>query len=292
MEKFVTIYRRESAARLPQEIKDQAVLKLSAGITSSGIPLKGISIDEEEKLLPSIVGLPPTHPEFANKVNTWYNNLSKPVTKQGLKLNITVSEKTGMPEVVTDYLLYRRAMVDKRVAKTKQQLLSDQFFTFYINDENEEKQKRLASLAEKETAQKEYFKVKESETLVDWILQVFAQKEGEKTNKYSSLSREDKNLVLDKMVTTYPKAFVALATDKDLELKAEIISMVDYGILTKSANRFINGTEPLGDSLEETVAYFKSAKNQTEYVKLKAKLEALGYKVTKQTKKPVTPDGN
>jgi hypothetical protein len=292
MEKFVTVYRRESAARLPQEIKDQAVLKLSAGITQSGIPLKGISIEEEEKFLPSIVGIPPTHPEFATKVNSWYNNLSKPVTKEGLKLNISISDKTGMPEVPIDYLTYRRAMVDKRVAKSKQQLLSDQFYNFFISDETEEKVKRLKTLEEKENAQKEYFKVKESDTLVDWILQVFAQKEGEKTSKYTSLSKEDKVLILDKMVTTYPKAFMALATDKDLELKAEILSMVDYNVLTKSGNRFINGTEPLGDSLEEAVAYFKSAKNQTEYVKLKAKLEALGYKVIKTTKKPVTTDAN
>jgi hypothetical protein len=291
MKKFVTIYRRESAARLPQEIKDQAVLKLSSGITSSGIPLKGISIEEEEKFLPSIVGVPPTHPEFANKVNTWYNNLSKPVTKEGLRLNISTSENSGMPEVPIDYLVYRRALVDKRVANSKQQLLSDQFYTFFINDEEEEKDKKIKSLKEKETAQKEYFKVKENEALVDWVLQVFAQREGEKTSKYSSLSKEDKDLVLDKMVTTYPKAFVALATDKDLELKAEILSMVDYAVLTKSGNRFINGTEPLGDSLDEAVAYFKSAKNQTEYVKLKAKLEALGYKV-KKTKKTVTENAD
>lgn len=291
MKKFVTIYRRESAARLPQEIKDQAVLKLSSGITSSGIPLKGISIEEEEKFLPSIVGVPPTHPEFANKVNTWYNNLSKPVTKEGLRLNVSTSEVTGMPEVPIDYLVYRRALADKRVADNKQQLLADQFFTFYINDEEEEKDKKIKTLKEKETAQKEYFKVKENEALVDWVLQVFAQREGEKTNKYSSLSKEDKDLVLDKMVTTYPKAFVALATDKDLELKAEILSMVDYAVLTKSGNRFINGTEPLGDSLDEAVAYFKSAKNQTEYVKLKAKLEALGYKV-KKTKKTVTENAD
>jgi hypothetical protein len=291
MKKFVTIYRRESAARLPQEIKDQAVLKLSSGITSSGIPLKGISIEEEEKFLPSIVGVPPTHPEFANKVNTWYNNLSKPVTKEGLRLNVSTSEVTGMPEVPIDYLVYRRALADKRVANSKQQLLSDQFFTFFINDEEEEKDKKIKSLKEKETAQKEYFKVKENEALVDWVLQVFAQREGEKTSKYSGLSKEDKDLVLDKMVTTYPKAFVALATDKDLELKAEILSMVDYAVLTKSGNRFINGTEPLGDSLDEAVAYFKSAKNQTEYVKLKAKLEALGYKV-KKTKKTVTENAD
>jgi hypothetical protein len=291
MKKFVTIYRRESAARLPQEIKDQAVLKLSSGITSSGIPLKGISIEEEEKFLPSIVGVPPTHPEFANKVNTWYNNLSKPVTKEGLRLNISTSENSGMPEVPIDYLVYRRALVDKRVANSKQQLLSDQFYTFFINDEEEEKDKKIKSLKEKETAQKEYFKVKENEALVDWVLQVFAQREGEKTSKYSGLSKEDKDLVLDKMVTTYPKAFVALATDKDLELKAEILSMVDYAVLTKSGNRFINGTEPLGDSLDEAVAYFKSAKNQTEYVKLKAKLEALGYKV-KKTKKTVTENAD
>jgi len=291
MKKFVTIYRRESAARLPQEIKDQAVLKLSSGITSSGIPLKGISIEEEEKFLPSIVGVPPTHPEFANKVNTWYNNLSKPVTKEGLRLNISTSENSGMPEVPIDYLVYRRALVDKRVANSKQQLLSDQFYTFFINDEEEEKDKKIKSLKEKETAQKEYFKVKENEALVDWVLQVFAQREGEKTSKYSSLSKEDKDLVLDKMVTTYPKAFVALATDKDLELKAEILSMVDYAVLTKSGNRFIHGTEPLGDSLDEAVAYFKSAKNQTEYVKLKAKLEALGYKV-KKTKKTVTENAD
>jgi|APGre2960657404_1045060.scaffolds.fasta_scaffold34345_2 hypothetical protein len=284
MKKFVTIYRRESAARLPQEIKDGAVLKLSSGITSSGIPLKGITIEEEEKLLPTIVGVPANHIDFFSKVNTWYNNLSKPVTKEGLKLNISVSAASGMPEAPIDYLLYKRALVDRRVAKSKQLLLSDQFFTFYINDETEEQDKKIASLREKETAQKEYFKVKESEVLVDWILQVYAQSLGEKTSKYGNLSKEDKDLILDKMVTTLPKMFVNLAQDKDLELKAEILSMVDYQVITKAGNKFINGTEPIGDTLDEAIAYFKSAKNQTVYVQLKAKLEALGYKIKKEKK--------
>lgn len=284
MKKIVTIYRRESAARLPQEIKDGAVLKLSAGLTASGIPLKGITIKEEEKFLPSIVGVPPSHVEFVNKCNTWYNNLSKAVTKEGLKLDITIDEETGMPEVPIDYLLYRRALVDRKVAKNRASLMSDQFYTFFINDEDEEKGKKVLALKEKEAAQKEYFKIKESDVMIDWILQVFAQKEGEKTSKYTSLSKDEKELVLDKMVTTYPKAFLLLATDKDLELKAEILSMVDYNILIKSGNKFIYGTEPLGDSLEETVAYFKSAKNQTDYVKIKAQMEALGYKIKKESK--------
>ena len=284
MEKFVTIYRRESSARLPQEIKDDAVKKLSAAITNTGIPLKGITLEEEAKWLPGIVGVPANHVEFITKCNNWYNNLSRAVSKEGLKLNITLNE-AGDPVDPTGYLLYRRALKSRKVAKNKTSLLSDQFYDFYINDEDEEKTKKTQALKERENAQKEYFRVKESELLTDSLLQVFAQKEGEKTSKYTSMSKEDKDLVLDKMVTTYPKAFLLLASDKDLELKAEILSMVDFGVLIKAGNKFIYGTEPLGDTLEETVAYFKSAKNQGDYVKLKAQMEALGYKIKKESKK-------
>lgn len=284
MTKFVTIYRRESAAKLPQEIKDAAIKKLSAGITSSGIPLKGISIEEEEKLLPSIVGLPASHVEFANKVNNWYNNLSKPVDKNGIKLNIAVSEKTGMPEVPIDFLLYKRALVDRLVAKSKTEMMQDQRYSFFINDENEELSKKLDILKEKENAQREYFKVKDSETLTDALLQVFAQSEGHKTTKYTSLPVDEKTLVLDRMLTSMPKVFLEMATDKDLEIRAEILAMVDYQVLTRVGNKFINGTEPIGDSLEEVIAYFKSAKNQTEYIKFKAKMDNLGYKTIKTKK--------
>ena len=289
MSKYITIYRRESIAKLPQEIKDDAKVKLSAGLTMSGIPLKGISIEEEEKYLPTIVGVPATHIEFANKVNTWYNNLSKAVPKEGVKLNITVSEKTGMPESPIDFLIYKRALVDKLVAKNKTELLSDQMYRFYINDENLEKENKLIKLKQKEDAQREYFKVKDSQILTDAILSVFAQIEGNKTSKYTSLSPEEKTLVLDRMVTNKPEEFLKLALDKDLELKAEIYAMVDYQLLTRSGNKFINGTEPLGDNLDETVAYFKSAKNQAEYVKIKANMEQLGYKTIKIKK---TKDAN
>ena len=50
-----------------------------------------------------------------------------------------------------------------------------------------------------------------------------------------------------------PKKFLRIATNKNLEIRAEIQEMVSAGVLRKIGNQIIFIDEVLGDTLDETV---------------------------------------
>ena len=72
-----------------------------------------------------------------------------------------------------------------------------------------------------------------------------------------------------------PKKFIRIATDKNLELKAEIEEMVSAGVLRKIGNQVIFIDEVLGDTMEDTVVYLKDKKNSGKLTLLRAKLKEL-----------------
>ena len=72
-----------------------------------------------------------------------------------------------------------------------------------------------------------------------------------------------------------PKKFLRIATDKHLELKAEIEEMVSAGVLRKIGNQVIFIDEVLGDTIDDTVVYLKDKKNSGKLTILRAKLKEL-----------------
>jgi len=72
-----------------------------------------------------------------------------------------------------------------------------------------------------------------------------------------------------------PKKFIKIATDKNLELKAEIDTMVTAGVLRKIGNQVIFIDEVLGETTEDTVVYLKDKKNSGKLTVLRAKLKEL-----------------
>ena len=72
-----------------------------------------------------------------------------------------------------------------------------------------------------------------------------------------------------------PKKFIRVATDKNLEIKAEIEELVSAGVLRKIGNQVIFIDEVLGDTMEDTVVYLKDKKNSGKLTILRAKLKEL-----------------
>ena len=70
-----------------------------------------------------------------------------------------------------------------------------------------------------------------------------------------------------------PKRFIKIATDKHLEIKAEIEEMVSAGVLRKIGNQVIFIDEVLGETMEDTVVFLKNKKNSGKLTTLRAKLK-------------------
>ena len=72
-----------------------------------------------------------------------------------------------------------------------------------------------------------------------------------------------------------PKRFITIATDKNLEMKAEIEEMISAGVLRKIGNQIIFIDEVLGDTTEDTIVHLKDKKNSGKLTILRAKLKEL-----------------
>ena len=75
--------------------------------------------------------------------------------------------------------------------------------------------------------------------------------------------------------TKDPKKFLRIATDKNLELKAEIGEMVSAGVLRKIGNQVIFIDEVVGDTTDNAVVYLKDKKNSGQLTVMRAKLKEL-----------------
>jgi nitroreductase len=72
-----------------------------------------------------------------------------------------------------------------------------------------------------------------------------------------------------------PAKFIKIATDSNLEVKAEIEEMVSAGVLRKIGNQVIFIDEVIGDTMDNTVVYLKDKKNSGTLTLLRAKLKEL-----------------
>ena len=71
------------------------------------------------------------------------------------------------------------------------------------------------------------------------------------------------------------KKFVRIATDKNLEIRAEIDEMVSAGVLRRIGNQVIFIDEVIGETTDDTIVYLKDKKNSGKLTILRAKLKEL-----------------
>jgi hypothetical protein len=91
------IRRKPNLTAIPGQDPNEAVWKLGAALTASGLNLKGITGDLERKYMPSIVQLNPNDNGFKNAVDDYWANISKLIPpdepykqdfEQGVRLTI------------------------------------------------------------------------------------------------------------------------------------------------------------------------------------------------------------
>lgn len=278
----VKIKRRTINSTLPDQFLMDATKKIGGSLTKSGSILKGIDFEEEKKFLPRILGLPYSHVDFMTQSNNWYNKMNIPVPELGIELEVGVKEDLSDEKVpfepinLENWLKYKYAISHREVASSKQDVYSDPNYVYYIEDTDKEVMNTNSNVKEKQAAYKEFIKISEDETKVDLVLRVLAPKNDERISSFKSLSPKEKENKLSTYLEKNPKLFFEVCIDKDLELKAEIESMVDSMVITKVGNSFIYGSEPLGDDIEQVIAKLKAPSQSELYTILKAKLEAFG----------------
>ena len=106
--KLVYLLRRENTTNLPDDVYVDAKRRIGSVFDSTGSLLTGLSLDEQKRILPSVIGMSPTDMGWANKVRKFYAELTIEVPQNGVELNITLDED-GNPVAPMEYVKFRFA---------------------------------------------------------------------------------------------------------------------------------------------------------------------------------------
>lgn len=261
----VQIRRRETKSHLPPPVVSNAKKVLSSIYSGQG-PLRGIKGEEEKELLAEYLGMDKDEKNFGQVCRNFWADLRVEIPSDGKVLNITTNEE-GKPTEIYDYLVYQWAKKHKYVAKNREELLNDSKKQYYIYDPEVEMKKQNETVNLKKAAYREFIKMQDNEQKINTVITVLTDSD------VDQLSETQKENYLDQLIESDPAKFVAAATDKDLEIKSLISEMVSNNIIRKIGNQHWFVDQKLGDTVEETVLFFKDKKQSETVNILKAKLE-------------------
>ena len=267
MSKKVFLRRKDLGGHLPKAVRAEAKTRLSS-VYVNRQPLKGFTPTEEKKYMQEILDVSPAHVDWPKHSKAFWAELSIPVGFTGVELEIGVHED-GSPITIMDYIKYNFAIKHPYVALTKQEMNTDVTKKFYIQDLTREDKVKNNSIRLKKDADKEFIKVSSNLDNMKRILRLMSN------SNPARMTEDQIENSLYEIKNSDPKRFITIATDKNLEMKAEIEEMISAGVLRKIGNQIIFIDEILGDTTEDTIIHLKDKKNSGKLLILQAKLKEL-----------------
>jgi len=261
--KKIMLRRKEVMNHLPKEVRATAITKLGS-VYVNRQPLKGVEGEEAKKLMNGMLDVGPDHADWPKYIKTFWANLTIKVPFEGIEFEVGV-DKDGKPFNLDHYLKYRFALKHPYVADSEKELKGKQSF-YFVDAEKDVRDKNKKVKIRKE-ADKEFIKASADEKKMDMLIRLLS-----KTNP-SKLTRDQKENNLYDLKDKEPAKFLKLAIDKNLEMKAEIDEMVEFGVLRKVGNQVIYIDEVLGETTDDTIVYLRNKKNSGTLTILRAKLK-------------------
>ena len=267
MSKKVYLRRQVLDGHLPKAVRAEATMKLSSVFVNRQ-PLKGFSLEEEKKYMQGVLDVNPDHVDWPKHSKLFWAELTIPVGFTGVELEVGTNED-GSPISIMDYIKYNFALKHPHVALTKEEMNKEFNKRFYIQDLTREDKVKNNSIKLKKDADKEFIKVSSNLNNMKRILRIMSNSNPDR------MTDDQVENALYEIKNKEPKKFIRVATDKNLDLRAEIEEMVSAGVLRKIGNQVIFIDEVLGDTTDDTVVYLKDKKNSGKLTLLRAKLKEL-----------------
>jgi hypothetical protein len=267
MSKVIYIRRKEVLNHLPKEIRAGAKVKIGSMFVDR-LPLKGVEGQEEEKLLKSLIDVPPGHQDWPIKSKDFWASLSLKVPFEGVALNVDL-DSNGNPENVMDYIYFRWAQKHRHVATTEDEMTVNSDKRFYIYDPQRDLLKKNEKVQVKKDADKEFIKISSDTKMMKTLLRVLT---GENPDKLGDMEVE--NALYD-YKEKQPARFLKFALDSNLEIQAEIEEMVEASVLRRIGNQVIFQDETIGEDMTDTIVYFKNKKNSGQVNVMRARLKEI-----------------
>jgi len=265
--KKVFLRRKEINNHLPKEVRAEAVSKISS-VYVNRQPLKAFDPDEEKKFLNGILDVGPDHVEWPKHTKKFWTELTIPVGFTGVELEIG-TDSAGSPISIMDFIKYRFAIKHPHVALTKDEMAKTAGKRFYVQDLSREDATRNNEIQILKDADKEFIKLSSDKEAMKRVLRILSERNPD------ILSRDQIENNLYTIKNENPKKFLRVATDKNLNVKAEIEGMVSAGVLRRIGNQVIFIDEVIGETLEDAVIFMKNKKNSGQLTIMRAKLKEL-----------------
>lgn len=260
----VQLRRRETKSHLPAPVVANSKKVLSSVYVGQG-PLKGLEGDEEKQWLSKHLGMDPDERDFPRVARDFWANLRVEIPTEGKVLNIAKVE--DRPANLYDYIVFKWAKKHPFVADTRDDMLDNSKYQYYVHDPEIATQKENEIVSFKMKSYDKFIRIKDDEQQVNRVIRLLTDSDPE------SMSLKQKQNLLANEIDSNPKRFFVIATDKHLETKAIISEMISHGIINKIGNQHYFIDEKLGDTTDEAVKYFNDKKNSKTTTLLKAKLQ-------------------
>lgn len=183
----------------------------------------------------------------------------------------------GRPVNIRDYIIYRHCLLYPEVAKDLALINSDPTLRFYIKDEAKEAEKTKKLVEERKTAMANFITLEGNEKRRKAVyIQMIVDNHGNIGEALLKDNYEISNALM-RCVQDTPDKFNKLVSDKNVELKAFIETLISRGELIRAEyNQQISTADGtfIGSNMSEAIAYFNNPANKDvlEAYKNKAKL--------------------
>ena len=266
----VQVRRKVEKNHLPTKIMNNSK-KAIASVYKDKSPLGILDRDLEKELLTRYLRIDENDRDYGEKRDKFWKNFRLVVPVEGEVLEIAhETDEDGNFERASnleDFITYKWLQNHPLVAKSEQEMINNPRKEFYIHDPVRETQKENVKVQSKKKAYLELAKLSDNEEKMDILVRLLVGVNPD------NLSKEDKENRLDQYIDDNPAKFVKMATDPDLEIRAEIEQMVDKGIIRKQGNSYLYMDKTIGDSIAEAINFFKNERNSELVLDLKSKLK-------------------
>lgn len=264
----------EQNDEIPDDVKASAILRIGSAYKGR-VPVKGISKEEQDVLLPKVLESTPGSPDYSTEKKNYFYDKTVEVGVNGVYLRIgKAKDGTIVPleDHIEDYITYKWLQDHPEVGDSKKEAEKNPTIHYYIYDPEEDMKDRVSNTKTRRNAYIKGAEVEEDEHNINTILKMFP--EFVSTSDIPSLDSESKKVELWKIIEARPEEFLQYANDEDLPIRSEIEEMVHQGILERDNNMYFYGSDTLGNSQDKVVALFKSSEYGDITASLRKKLEA------------------
>ena len=272
MEKVI-VKRKKKTSYLPKATQEmletRKIAQIRSHLMGNNLPLNPFTPAEEAKYLADVLVMDPKHQDFRLECRKYWANKMVEVPQEGVTFDITTDED-GNPANVSDWVTYKWLLMHSRIDQQNDERSNSQVKDFYMYNPSSEVKKNNDTLQLRKQAIKELVKLEAAPEKYDWVLRLFST--ADKLINPESLNKLEKENKLGELADSQPDKFIAVVTDTNLELKFELESMVDKGIIVKVGGRYINGDDEIGTDINSAISRLKAANYSKEYSILKAKL--------------------